>query len=164
MNCAICKKNEATVSLKHSVDGEQKDLNVCVACADKHGLRSQLPLPVLTDFLFGVSAQADVPEADGQKVCTTCHMHLRDLQKSNLLGCPDCYATFKDDVSLLLESLQPSSQHYGKVPVAQRVAQVEHFEALLKSEAASEHFEQAAAIRDRLRALRREMTESEVRP
>jgi protein arginine kinase activator len=163
VNCAIWKKNEATVLLKHSVDGEQKDLNVCVACADKHGLRSQLPLPVLTDFLFGVSAQADVPKADGQKVCATCHMHLRDLQKSNLLGCPDCYGTFKDDVGLMLESLQPSSQHFGKVPGAQHATQIEHFEALLKSEAASEHFEQAAAIRDRLRALRRDMQERDVR-
>ncbi len=153
MICAICKKNESNVELKHYVEGEYKELNVCQECADKHGLGYQLPLPVLTDFLFGVSAQADAPEADGQKVCPTCHMHLRDLQKNSLLGCPECYITFGDDVEALLETLQPSKQHFGKVPASRREAQVAHLESLLKDAAHSEDFEAAASIRDRMREL-----------
>ncbi|MDA1043735.1 MAG: UvrB/UvrC motif-containing protein [Verrucomicrobia bacterium] len=159
MICAICKKQEANVSLKHFVEGVNKELNVCQACAEKHGLGRQLPLPVLTDFLFGVSVQAESPDSEGQNVCPTCHLHSRDLQKTSLLGCADCYDTFSDDVQSLLDSLQPSKQHLGKVPESARRSHADYLESTLQTVAAQGNFERAAVIRDRIREIRRDLSQ-----
>jgi protein arginine kinase activator len=159
MICAICKKKEASVSLKHLVEGENKELNVCQECANKHDLGAQLPLPELTDFLFGVSSPPESGESEGQTVCPACHMHSRDLQKASLLGCPDCYDTFNENVQCLLDNLQPAKQHLGKVPESRRLEQADFLESTLQGVAARGDFERAAVIRDHVRALRGETPE-----
>ncbi len=153
MNCAICKKNEASVSLKHQVDGEDRDLHVCEACAEKHGLSVQLPIPLLTDFLFGVPSELSSGSSDKDSSCPGCHMHSKDLAKSSLLGCPQCYSVFSVEVGNMLENVQRGAQHFGKVPRANTKQQILHFEHLLAVAVEREDFDSAARLRDLLADL-----------
>ena len=74
------------------------------------------------------------------------------------MGCPQCYRAFSGQVPKLLESIHGSSHHRGKIPVAgggktsmvgQLAAKKQQLEALV----AQEKFEEAAVLRDEIKAL-----------
>ncbi len=114
MHCSLCRKQPGTIALKHVVNGETRDLQVCQACAAKHGLEAQLPIPLLTDMLLGDAAGRAV--AGDDQVCTTCHMHQTDFHKTSLLGCPACYAAFAGEIDTLVRTMHKDVRHLGKVP------------------------------------------------
>jgi protein arginine kinase activator len=150
MNCALCHKNAATVPLKHVVHGITKELPVCEACAAAKGFKQQLPIPLLTDLLFGVGAHAGPASHD--PVCATCHLHQTDFHKNSLLGCPDCYTAFESEIEDLLLSMHKGLRHVGKAP---RRGMAGYLRAL-EADIAAAVSEQDMALADRLRLHLRE--------
>jgi protein arginine kinase activator len=120
MLCFLCKKNDATVPLKHVVDGEITDINACEPCAEKHGFNIQLPIPLLTDFLFGVHSEAAQPDPADDSSCPVCHMNRSDFHKASRLGCETCYETFSDDVKILMDNMHMGNRHIGKIPLSRK--------------------------------------------
>jgi protein arginine kinase activator len=150
MNCALCHKNAATVPLKHVVHGVTKELPLCEACAAAKGFNQQLPLPPLTDLLFGVGAPAG-PLSD-DPVCKTCHLHQTDFHKNSLLGCPDCYTAFEPEIEDLLLSMHRGLRHTGKAPRRRMAGYLRALEADIERA----EREQDTELADRLRAHLRE--------
>ena len=114
MQCVLCHKKPATVSLKQVVNGNAKEWQLCPDCARAQGVDTQLPLPSLTEFLFSLAETAQ--ESTRDEVCGACHMHLPDFHKTSLLGCPSCYSAFEGEVERLIAGMHKDIRHFGKVP------------------------------------------------
>ena len=152
VKCSLCNVNKATVTLKHMVDGAVQDLRVCESCAAKHGFNAQLPLPLLTDFLFGVGSPVERADED-DRACPACHMHRGDFHKTSLLGCPVCYESFRSDIELLLENMHKGTRHFGKVPASAMGRYCDDLRREIERADRSDDGDRAESLRRRLREL-----------
>lgn len=154
VKCEICNENDATVHLKQVCDGEVREMHVCNECAEENGFDLDSPMS-LTDFLFGVSEQQKTDFGGGDRMCPGCRMKASDFRKTSLLGCSECYETFKQELALLLKAMHRGSKHVGKAPERERVTvEIASLQAELKKAVEGENFEEAAKLRDALRAMK----------
>ena len=104
-------------------------------------------------FSFGIEEPKSV-----NRVCTSCGTRLTDFNNSGYLGCPTCYKEFSEFLQPVIKRVQGSLKHIGKSPKdgggysAQR--EFMRLDAELKSAVDEERYEDAAAIRDKLRKIR----------
>jgi protein arginine kinase activator len=156
VKCELCKTNKATVHFKQVSDGVARELFVCEACAAQNGFEIQSPTS-LTDFLFGVGFEAAEapPSGNTGKACPVCGLTRRDFDKTARLGCPACYDAFEAELRPIIAESQDGERHRGKVPALARVsAEAAAMQDALDKAVARQDFEEAAVLRDRLRALR----------
>jgi protein arginine kinase activator len=154
--CEICEKLDACVEVKHYEDGELRELSLCAACAHKHGLKlpSSLADFLLETTLQDVAAQA-VPlvegTADPSVRCPVCRMRLLDFRNTGRLGCPECYLAFGEMLEPMLVGMHRSLSYKGAVPsgIGKHAARLEQ---ALQAAVVQENFEEAAILRDQLRA------------
>lgn len=122
-------------------------------------------------------------------VCPSCHMTYNEFLKYGTFGCPDCYKTFNFVLDGYLKKIQGNCEHTGKEPlyggetvhIPSITADADHAEmrdveqdiaftvdagsteeelrAALKRAVAKEEYEEAARIRDIIRAGRKEADE-----
>ena len=89
-------------------------------------------------------------------------MTLKDIAHVGKFGCSDCYATFKDDILDIVRRVQGGQfEHVGKVPQSSyhKLAlkkKIEEKNQYLQKLIDEQDFEQAAIIRDEIKALREE--------
>jgi protein arginine kinase activator len=81
-----------------------------------------------------------------------------DFKKTGRFGCPECYTAFEPQLVPLLRQIHGSTQHEGKTPKQLGPKAVIRKELMdLKEELSrairDERYEEAAEIRDRIRAL-----------
>lgn len=153
MKCEICEKNEAVVHFSQVYNGLVKEMSVCEKCAAQKGFDVHSHMP-LTDLIFGIGAQQDGEKEDDGKTCPTCNMRLGDFRKTSRLGCPACYETFSDELMPLIESMHKGSRHVGKTPLGEGLtAESASLQKALQEAVASQNFEEAAKLRDRIRGL-----------
>ena len=72
-----------------------------------------------------------------------------------------CYQTFKNELEALLKNVQGSIRHEGKFPKRSGVVmrykrEEDRLRTLLKKAVDEENFEEAATIRDQIKAMRAE--------
>ena len=152
MMCELCNEKGATVHFKQILNGQEREMGICEACARKHGFDVQSPL-AMTDFLFGIGVQ-EAPEATLEKSCPVCHMRHSDFQKSSRMGCPQCYDTFAEQLLPMLASMQRGPQHQGKVPASARMQRdITNLRIAIDKAVEDQDFEQAAVLRDQIHAL-----------
>src|SRR6185369_6401894 len=89
-----------------------------------------------------------------EAACPGCGTTLSQFQASGRFGCPECYATFRDDVMNLVEKIHDSTQHCGKVPRRSPAdvslqKDLRQLQTELKKAIRQEKYEEAAALRDR---------------
>ncbi|MBI5975632.1 UvrB/UvrC motif-containing protein [Staphylococcus canis] len=100
-----------------------------------------------------------------QKRCPTCQMTLRDIAHVGKFGCHDCYQTFKDDVYDIVRRVQGGhTEHSGKCPKSSQhkralKKQIEEKRARLETLVSQQEFEQAAVVRDEIKALEQQSKE-----
>ena len=100
-----------------------------------------------------------------EKKCPTCQMTLKDIAHVGKLGCADCYATFKEDIFDIVQRVQGGQfEHVGKTPQSsyKKLAikkQIEEKSKYLNKLIDGQEFEEAAIVRDEIKALK---SESEV--
>ena len=165
MKCENCKQNEATFFYEESINGVKKSVHLCAECAAKMQ-NENLSLPSfggfgshLLDGLFGFSAS---PAQETKRTCPGCGAAWSDLLKTGKAFCPQCYTAFRAELEPSLRSLHGSNvTHTGRAPAGHRVERErrETLESLKKqlSEAIkTEQFEEAATLRDQIRALEKE--------
>jgi protein arginine kinase activator len=153
MKCEICKTGEATVPIKQVVGGNVKDMHVCEKCAAANGFDAKSPLS-MADLLFGSTAPSEKPVPTPEKSCAVCGMRRRDYRKLQRLGCPTCYETFSDELVPMLTAMQKGARHVGKTPSGETAsAEVAALQQALEKAVAAQDFEEAAQLRDRIRAL-----------
>ncbi len=152
MKCEACHSNDATVQVKQVADGMVKEVCLCVECAEKSGLKSPA---AMADFLFGTGGSSlEESKSVALKSCPVCHMRGTDFKTSSRLGCEHCYETFAEDLEPMLESMHRSHKHIGKTSSRAQVrAQIMVLQGRLNQTVAAQEFEDAAGIRDEIRAL-----------
>lgn len=162
MLCERCKEKEATVHLTQVIDGAIKKLHLCEECATKSGFDVQGPISI-TDILLGMGVQKEGVGTGTERVCPRCHMRRTDFKKTGRFGCAECYTAFAEELPPLLKAMHRADHHEGKIPQreSERVRASAELAALQKNmekAIASEHFEEAARLRDQIQACRTRLT------
>jgi protein-arginine kinase activator protein McsA len=118
--------------------------------------------PGMETALEAFSRPASVPTIR----CSKCGTTWDRLRQDGRAGCAHCYAAFQDQLIEVMDRLQRSSQHLGKVPRAaiKRRRRLEHLRTRrdhrlemlnrrLKEAVAAEKYEDAAKLRDQIKIV-----------
>ncbi len=164
--CDECGKRPANVHLTKIVNGVRSESHLCDQCArDKGELdvfwEPKFSFPNLLAGLlqheptFGTSFALPTSVVDR---CKACGLDFSAFTKTSFLGCPECYEEFRPRLEPLLKRIHGSTRHTGKVPrrsagTAGTRREIEGLRAELARLIAREQYEEAARVRDRIRAL-----------
>lgn len=173
MLCDKCGKNEATVFVKQVINNKETKQHLCKECAE--GIMD-IGNFSLDKFFSGSHLNSPFESAfgslGGQVVkCPVCGITYNDFSKTGKLGCSECYNTFSDRVLPMVRSIHGKNQHVGKVKNGQCCVETEKEEPKVTAENESkfyekmalqkqlqelvkaEEFEEAAKVRDQIKAL-----------
>jgi protein arginine kinase activator len=168
MLCDNCKVNQATVHLTEIIDEEMTELHLCEDCAREKSATMDHHFG-LSDLLAGLAdlgAQIGT-ETDVKIACQNCGMTYNDFKRIGRLGCSECYQSFEKSLTGLLKRIQGSSHHIGKTPSAplprphaaakseKAKDALQELREKLQKAVQAEAFEEAAALRDKIRELER---------
>ena len=185
--CDECKKNNASIFYKQTINGKTTEMHLCEECAEKAGLTSGIESSFTSPFddifshmLFGVPDISpkllSMPEP-----CPVCGFTLRDIKKTSRFGCSECYKVFenyidkrsigdgeykgktpkslgkkiKEIVTDAAKDIKEaiSDQKEEKAQAKEIKKDINALRAQLKKAVASEDYEQAAKLRDEIKAL-----------
>ncbi len=183
MTCDLCGQNEATVHLTEIIDDQTRELHLCESCAHEKGTAAgqEFGLAGLLAGLADFGLKGESTERT-KLSCPRCGMTYEGFRKVGRLGCGNCYETFEPYLVPLLKRIHGSTQHVGKGPSVSQPkaakksegrADARHFSGRaadaaksigeetdlarlkenLKKAVAAEAFEEAARLRDRVRAV-----------
>lgn len=165
MMCEDCGMRPAKFHLTTIINGDRVEHSLCPACMAKR--QKQLPgldlsnLAGLLTSLLGGSTSQEEEEAETEYqdfVCEQCGTTYPEFQKSGMLGCAHCYQAFREPLTGLLQRVHGNTQHAGRIPggvhsgVSIRM-NIERLRSKLQRAVAEEDYEQAAKLRDAIRAL-----------
>lgn len=158
MLCDICKKNEANIHLTQIIEGKMLKVDLCESCAKSKGVQDPIAGFSLSDLLAGLGVVEETKAETTALSCPQCGMTQADFKKSGRLGCAECWDAFAAGLAPLLKAMHKGDQHTGKVPrkaahtllVRNQIRDLtEQLEAAVKAE----KYEDAAQLRDKIRAL-----------
>lgn len=163
MLCSICQKNEAKVHLTQIVDDKMQKVDLCEECSKAKGVTDPAGFS-LADLLLGNTQEAEARPAPkpGELACPSCGLSQADFKKSGRFGCPQCYVAFGEGLPGMLKTMHKGVRHTGKVPGALRprkdpADQLKQLNRRLEKAIQTENFEEAAHLRDQIRALKQQM-------
>ena len=134
----------------------------------------------LLSGLLGTQETEEEDEKYSGVVCPTCGTTYEEFVKDSRFGCPDCYSVFDPLISDHIRHLQGSEKHVGKhpagfqpdpavigeaagpgedpvnIPELSKEEKIRLMEARLKDAVRREEYEEAAKLRDEIRALKEE--------
>lgn len=160
MTCQRCNKREA---IRHesvrAEDGSWAELHLCEPCAEK-GDAGVLSQASLVQALIESAAQlAGVRPAGPAKTCPKCGITYAEFRARGRLGCPFDYEVFLPEMLPLVERIHHGgAQHVGKSPAStsgrsEADRELIELRRALSEAIQGERYEEAAKIRDRVRAL-----------
>lgn len=172
MLCDECGKNKATVHLTEIINEQITKLNLCEGCAKEKGTEVEQHFGI-ADLLAALSDVETATPSSGtlspRNKCPHCGLAYEDFKKIGRLGCSDCYETFRASLAPLLKRIHGSHQHFGKSPDPVHLKEQKISSKLseemsqLKQDLAraikKEEFEEAAAVRDKIKFLEKKMKE-----
>jgi protein arginine kinase activator len=165
MKCSSCGEREGVVSLTQIVEGDVRTVSLCAKCAAEKGIETGVGIAdtPLGGFLaaLGEAAGPDQALAAALEIaCPGCGATLKDFRETGRVGCARCYSAFDAPLRELLRRLHGSTHHTGRKyaggerhPEAEAPRQdnARELREQLRRAIASEQFELAAELRDRLR-------------
>lgn len=156
-----------------------QDIHLCLYHAVDAGLVAGLPKAALASLgsegaaiLAGLAANTPSSKkrrAAGPKqpACPICGNTWSEFEESGLMGCPHDVEIFEAKLVSVVKGLQEGRlQHVGKIPLRSGVsaagmqAQINRLRESLSVAVAKEQFEQAAKLRDELKAAEVRMKQS----
>ena len=153
MLCEHCKKREATVKYVEVINGVKTEHNLCTQCAAHADLgqfsalfEGEFPLGKLLSGLLGTQETEEEDEKYSGVVCPTCGTTYEEFVKDSRFGCPDCY---------IGEAAGPGEDPVN-IPELSKEEKIRLMEARLKDAVRREEYEEAAKLRDEIRALKEE--------
>ena len=173
MMCEECGIRQAKFHVMTIVNDERTERLLCPVCMAKY----QRQLPGL-DFsnLAGILNNILLDHTDGREEdedeelnalrCEQCGMTYAEFRKGGMLGCAECYRTFKAPLDSLLQRIHGNTQHAGRIPGSVRSGvsirmNIERLRQKLQRAVAAEEYEQAAKLRDSIRSLTAQLAEQE---
>lgn len=149
MLCSRCKKENANFLYKQNINGNQTSIALCNNCAKTYSSN------ILSFDIFDTFARYN----ENTKVCNLCGFRFSDIRSLGKVGCPQCYNTFSDELEGIIKQIHGGATHVGTLPNIQNSSQKTEIEILkekLNAAIASEKYEEAAKIRDEIKALKGE--------
>lgn len=167
MLCERCEQEVASVHVTKIVNNQKTEAHFCQKCAKEvGGFGFGIEIPNIFSSFF---EQPKIWGTTAHKVssCPTCNLSVDDFRRINQLGCSDCYQTFRTDIHPLLRRLHGASRHVGKVPLKSHAKtrierQVQQLRDQLQQAIDVENYEEAARLRDEIRALESRLQNMEV--
>lgn len=171
MLCQECRRNEANIHIVKQVGGKQTELNLCEACARKMDeldftFEPQFSLHKLFATMLNQSLRDSREAASAADIqCPSCGLTFAQFSQVGRLGCSDCFKAFDTRLKPLLRRIHAGCAHNGKMPVkvqsrVKAIRQIDQLKEDLQTIIQNEEFEDAAVLRDKIRALELEMRET----
>lgn len=155
MLCDECGKNPANVRFVTIVSGQKNERNLCSECASKLNLNKRaVDVGQLLSAIVSGGIKPDVQQANLS--CAACGAKFGQTLRMRRVGCPSCYESFRAQLASLLKKQHGSDAHIGRKPHDQDEAKEDPLDQLrqeMEMAVACENFEQAASLRDAIRAL-----------
>lgn len=146
MLCDKCKKNSATYFSTVNINGNVTETHLCAECASEvntFNFNSFFGNSKLDDFGF-----------DNNNLTCKCGYTLSDYIETGLLGCGNCYNTFKDYLVKNLTKFQYGVNHIGKTPADLSENTTENkirmLELKLKQAVLEENYEEASELKKQI--------------
>ena len=177
MLCDDCKKNEARVHFVVLKNDGTTEMHLCRDCAARYS-KTMAGMSgedySINDFIRGViqrmpdpSANAEAQESEQEEkpteeeasfTCPNCGMSYRDFAQQGKIGCSVCYDTFREELTPLLLRIHGAGNHRGKIPkraggTLELKQRIERLRMRQERAVAKEEYEEAAQLRDEVRAL-----------
>lgn len=167
MKCNHCGKNDANTHYKRVINGKKEEMYLCSECAKKLGVMDSFDFePFTMDTFFGNLLGAGASAFNsltGVERCGYCGSSFNDIVNSGKVGCANCYEKFEDKLNPSIEKLHGRTMHIGKnvtyTNVDEKPAEVDEISKLkaeLKLSIQEQRFEDAAVIRDKIKAISEE--------
>ena len=173
MMCEDCGIRPAKFHLMTIINGDRVERNLCPTCMAKHqkkipGIDFSNLAGILNSILENKTA-AEQEKRDAEYddlVCEQCGMTYAEFQKCGMLGCAACYQAFKTPMTALLQRVHGNTQHAGRVPGGVHSGtsirmNIDRLKQKLQKAIADEEYEQAAKLRDTIRALTMQLERKE---
>ncbi len=158
MKCESCNDKDATVHYTEIDGNEKREIHLCEECYRE----KVTPVQKVVDFadLLKTLLHGAVKEqgAAGKALCPVCGISLAEFRASGRFGCPNDYVVFREAIAPLIEKIQHAARHAGRTPPSAG-AEVRRDNDLLclrrelERAVQREAYEEAARLRDRIRAL-----------
>jgi protein arginine kinase activator len=163
MLCDVCGKNPATVHLTEIIDEQMNELHLCEDCARNKSAAMEQQFG-LSDLLAGMVDFQQPSSKEDEAVtikCPSCGLTYADFKKIGRLGCGECYNVFRKYLAPLLKRIHGSNQHIGKNPtkakpgvrLSKNKTGLPALKDQLQKAIQDEAFEEAARLRDQIKAL-----------
>lgn len=171
MLCERCKEKEATIRYTEIINGAKSEHNLCPSCAQEVELGYELPFAKLLSGMLGAyTVGGNTKKHDDMEkvICPSCKMSYQEFIDQGIFGCEVCYQVFEPLIRDNIEKLQGNVVHNGKVPIYNKnlkeanlktkkitpKEQVEILEIKLKEAIEYEDYEEAAKLRDEIKAFK----------
>lgn len=156
MLCEECQKKEATVMITVTVGGEMTSRHLCPDCMKK--MESSFAAGDVQSFLSSLLSLLSASPKAPELVCSKCGLSYEEFQHTGKLGCAQCYKDFQEQLRPLLLRIHGRSQHAGRVPQSHQKERemalcLDTLRKEMDEAVAREDFEQAARLRDEIRAM-----------
>ena len=149
MLCEKCGKNNASVLYTQIVNGKKSSINLCSACASGESIFDN----------FGSLLSFGSRTESRQSTCPVCGMTLAEFTRKGRMGCGKCYDTFRAQAKSMLQKIHGTSVHTEVKTEApapeikkEEKSELDILKDKLKEAINSEKYEEAAKIRDEIRA------------
>lgn len=157
MMCDICLKNPATTHIKKVVNGVATEKHLCSYCAAKEGYSNFGKLS-FANMLASVFSENQANNFIATRRCECCGASFSDIAQSGKVGCSECYTVFKDQLLPSLGRLHGKTVHVGNTPDEQQITEtvsekIKNLRQSLNDAVKNEKFEEAAKLRDEIKAL-----------
>lgn len=163
MLCQECGQHPASYHFTKIVNGEKTEFHLCESCTKEKGDTlfhyGNFSLHQLLSGLMNLEPSVpQVVQGQGPVRCENCGMTYQQFTKAGRFGCSECYRYFAGSLEPLFRRIHGSTRHLGKVP--QRTGghlklkkQLAELKDRLQLAVNREEFEEAAQLRDQIRAL-----------
>ncbi len=156
MLCTNCKKEQATFFYSQTINGKESSAALCAHCA-KH---ADIGAMNFLSPLFQPDFADKQNHRSTRKTCSLCGLTFADIQKFGKVGCPDCYKTFRDELQDTIRSIHGSTKYIGSAPADAATKPLQSEEEKLRTDLTAaiqtENYEEAARLRDAIKALKGE--------
>ena len=172
MLCERCNKKKATVFYHENIDGKSRAFRLCGECTtamqqtgeleelSSAFARFPLPFSVLEDG--GFDGLFPLPKgrkgsASASKTCPLCGMTYGEIATTGKVGCAACYRTFSLELAHPIRVAHGATAYAGQAPRQLRLRRereklLTELRDQLTRAVAEENYEEAASLRDRIRA------------
>lgn len=179
MLCENCNVNEATIHFTEIRNGIQTEHHLCSKCAATldvpgylDGMNKEFPfVKLLTGLLAAGGVTAAMQDTPLQHICCPgCGMSFDEFTRVGKFGCAECYSVFGPLIDDKMKYIHGENVHRGKKYNQKNVLEnghkksqsdeeskeneLENLQLKLREAVEIENFEEAARLRDEIKALK----------